>query len=219
MKSIFVAGTDTEVGKTTVTLQLMRALQDQGQRVVGIKPVAAGCEQYNGQWQNDDARLLREYASITLPYGQVNPVALPLAASPHIAAKQHGVSVSVASVKAALSGCEALDVDTVLYEGAGGWFCPINATETMADVVVACGWPVILVVEMRLGCLNITKLTVLAIRAAGVPLLGWVANSRSELMPHYRENMAMLKATIDAPLLAEVHQGPVCHDVDAAMLL
>jgi dethiobiotin synthetase len=106
-----------------------------------------------------------------------------------------------------------------LYEGAGGWFCPINATETMADVVVACGWPVILVVEMRLGCLNFTRLTVEAIHAAGVPLLGWVANSRSELMPHYRENMAMLKATINAPLFAEVQQGPVCPNVDVATLL
>lgn len=209
MKTIFIAGTDTEVGKTTFTVAWMQALLKARQRVVGIKPVSAGCVQQAGIWQNEDALQLQAASNVPLAYQQINPVALPDPISPHIAADRVGQSVTTESLSRHMATLAGVGADVVLVEGAGGWYCPINACETLADLVVQQRWPVIMVVGMRLGCLNHALLTAKALQADGVELIGWVANTLGEPMAAYDENLQTLQQGLPAPLIAEMHQGPV----------
>lgn len=200
----FVTGTDTAVGKTLVTAGLLLAAARLGQSTLGIKPVAAGCELRDGQWMNDDALLLQRCSSVQLPYARINPVALKTAMAPHLAAAEEGVALSVAPLA---SHCRTLAGEhrgLLLAEGAGGWRVPLNASETMADLAAALGWPVVLVVGMRLGCLNHALLTAADIRAAGLALAGWVANVMDPQMRCLDENIASLERRLPAPRLGTV---------------
>ena len=204
MKTFFVTGTDTEIGKTYSTVALTRALRAAGRTVSVLKPVASGCERIDGIWQNDDARALLAAAENDQDYASVNPLALIPAIAPHIAAQEAGVELSVARLLQLTEATRCRADDVLLIEGAGGFLVPLNDRECYADFVQALQLPVILVVGMRLGCINHALLTAEAIRARGLRLAGWVANSPQPTMNRYAENLAYLREHLPAPLLAEI---------------
>jgi dethiobiotin synthetase len=179
LRSVFVAGTDTGCGKTWVAVRMIRALAARGVRVTGMKPVAAGAEQKPEGWRNDDALALAAAANVDPPYAAINPYCLPLATSPHLAARAAGMRIEPSVVVAAYRELTRY-VDVVVVEGAGGWLAPIEKTRngvlTMQDIALALHLPVVLVVGMRLGCINHALLTQDAIRASGLTLAGWVGN-------------------------------------------
>ncbi len=204
MAAFFVTGTDTGVGKTLVAAALLRAGGGAGLRTIGIKPLAAGTELRAGYQVNADALLLQSCASVKLAYEQVNPVALRLAMAPHLAAAAEGVQLEAAELAHHCRELARIGHDLLLAEGAGGWLVPLNERETMADVAASLGWAVILVVGMRLGCLNHALLTAGAIRAGGLELAGWVANCAWPEMPGLDANIATLEERLGAPRLASV---------------
>lgn len=203
--NVFVTGTDTEVGKTVVSRGLLQHYAKQGLTVAGYKPVAAGCDIATGF--NDDAETLLQASTVDLDYSQVNPYALMSAKAPHIAAKEEGVALNV---QGCMAGVQTLlkKTDRVIVEGAGGWQVPLNEHESLADVAKKLAWPVVIVVGMRLGCLNHAWLTARAIRADGLNVLGWVANCLEPNWPDCDENIEYLKnkfqAELNAPLLARI---------------
>jgi dethiobiotin synthetase len=201
----FITGTDTDVGKTWVTLALMRALQMQGLVVNGMKPVAAGCQWMQGGWKNADALLLQQYASRALDYHHINPYAFQSPVSPHIACGDSEVKLDVI-----LQGFRFLTArsDCVLVEGAGGWFSPLCREWDNAHLAKIMQLPVILVVGMRLGCINHARLTNQAIRQSGCELAGWVAVRIDRDMPEFQANQDFLQAGIDAPLLGVLPYMP-----------
>ena len=202
-RSLFVTGTDTGVGKTLVSAALLHALARQHARVVGMKPVAAGLVLHEGQWASEDVLMLRAASSVRVPPELDNPVALPEPLSPHLAAACAGRQVGVAQLLQAQRALMAL-ADVVLVEGAGGWRVPLNDDETLADLARAMAAPVVLVVGLRLGCLNHALLTAEAIRADGLTLAGWVANSIDPEMARREENIDTLRQRLHAPLLGVV---------------
>ena len=199
----FVTGTDTLVGKTCVSLGLMRALQQQGHVVVGMKPVASSCSQASDGLVNEDARQLQACASFNPPYQYVNPYAFEAAMAPHLAAQCNGVHIEIPVISDA---CQELttEADRLVVEGIGGWLVPINEKQTMADVALALGLPVIMVVAIRLGCLNQALLTAAAIHSSGLPLVGWVANRIDPGCEQQDGNIMALKQRLPAPLLADL---------------
>lgn len=199
----FVTGTDTGVGKTLVSAALLHALARHHARVVGMKPVAAGLVQLGGAWVAEDALALRAASTVTVPPALDNPVMLPEPLSPHLAAARAGRRVGVAELVAAHRELRGL-ADVVLVEGSGGWRVPLNQDETLADLAVALALPVVLVVGLRLGCLNHALLTAEAIRADGLQLAGWVANTVDPAMACRDENIATLRQRLAAPLLGVV---------------
>ncbi|MBV1874797.1 MAG: dethiobiotin synthase [Gammaproteobacteria bacterium] len=203
-KCFFITGTDTDVGKTFVATKLLKEFNARGLSTAALKPVAAGCEKIDGQWRNDDALLLQKAAAINLPYSVVNPFAFPAAIAPHLAAKDFGVAMSVASVAEACKPGLAQSADVILIEGAGGWHVPLNNTERFSDLVIAEKWPVILVVGLRLGCINHALLTIEALNSSGLNVAAWVANCVDPHMPHQAENIDTLKQFIAAPCLGVV---------------
>ena len=200
----FITGTDTGVGKTVITLGLMQHFQQQGKTVAAMKPVASGCEQTPAGLRNDDAVQLLQQSSICLDYDQVNPYAFEPAIAPHIAAAQCGVRIEPEKIRriyAALTG----QADCVLVEGVGGWQVPLDDRLTMADLAVLLGLDIILVVAMRLGCLNHALLTAAAVQSSGLKLAGWVANCLPAVQAEAAdENINALKSRISAPLLGIV---------------
>jgi dethiobiotin synthetase len=206
-KSFFVTGTDTEVGKTVVSAGLLLAAKASGLRTAAVKPVAAGCDE---QGHNEDALLLQSVITEPLSYEQINPVALQPAIAPHIAAQQAGRQLSAARLAGFCRGVMSSRVDLVVVEGAGGWRVPLNSRETLADLAIALQTPVILVVAMRLGCINHALLTAEAVRRDGLPLAGWVANCAGPRMDSYADNLATLQQLLPAPLLGEIpHLAPL----------
>jgi dethiobiotin synthetase len=204
----FITGTDTDVGKTMVTLGLMQYLQQQGKTVAAMKPVASGCEQTSGSLRNDDAVQLLQQSSIRLAYDLVNPYAFEPAIAPHIAAAQCGVRIELEKIQQAYTALTD-QADCVLVEGVGGWQVPLNGSATMADLAVQLGLDVILVVGMRLGCLNHALLTVTAIQSSGLKLAGWVANCLPSIQVEATdENINTLKSMISEPLLGIVPALP-----------
>ena len=199
----FVTGTDTGVGKTWVCMGLIRALQRRGHVVVGMKPVASGCAQTAWGLVNEDASRLQECASFNSPYQYVNPYAFEDAVAPHLAAQDNGVPIEIPVIGDA---CQRLttEADRVVVEGIGGWLVPINEKQTMADVALALGLPVIMVVAIRLGCLNQALLTAAAIHGSGLPLAGWVANRIDPDCEQQDGNIMALKQRLAAPLLADL---------------
>lgn len=174
-RGFFVAGTDTGVGKTLVSCAVLRAAGKVGLRAVGMKPVAAGCRLTPSGLRNADAEALLAAGNVPAEYDEVNPVALPLATSPELAARAAGMEIEVERIRAAFLRL-ASRADLIIVEGAGGWYAPIAPGRTMADVAGALDLPVLLVVGMRLGCLSHARLTVEAIARAGLPLAGVIAN-------------------------------------------
>ncbi|MBS3911433.1 MAG: dethiobiotin synthase [Hydrogenophaga sp.] len=203
----FVTGTDTGVGKTLVSAALLHTLARHHARVVGMKPVAAGLVLQGGEWVAEDARALRAASTVAVPPALDNPVALPEPLSPHLAAARAGRRVGVAELVAAHRELRGL-ADVVLVEGSGGWRVPLNENETLADLAVALALPVVLVVGLRLGCLNHALLTAEAIRADGLQLAGWVANTVDPAMVCRDENIATLCQRLGAPLLGVVPWQP-----------
>lgn len=205
----FVTGTDTEVGKTHVSCALLRQAAARGWRSLALKPVAAGAEPSDSGWVNEDAVRLMAHASVALPYEAVNPVLLRRPIAPHLAAEAEGVSLTVDALAAHCREVLQTPHDLGLVEGAGGWLVPLNARETLADLAVALGFPVLLVVGLRLGCLNHALLTVAAIRASGLPLAGWIGNPCSDQpMAALEGNLATLQEWIPAPLLGVLPRHP-----------
>ncbi len=207
-KTYFVTGTDTGVGKTCLTVAMLSRAAAQGLSVVGLKPVAAGCEQRGGEWMNDDALQLMAASNRRLPYQQVNPVALPEAIAPHIAAVRAGRRLSLDRLQGMVRGALQPDVDLTLIEGAGGWRVPLGPQYTLADLAVRLQLPVILVVGVRLGCLNHALLTAEAIRRDGLPLAGWIANVIENDMPALEENIQTLRHCMAAPCLGVIPNLP-----------
>lgn len=203
-RRFFVTGTDTGAGKTLITAALLLNARAFGLSAVGLKPVSAGCSLVNGQLVNDDALLLQRYASEPLDYAEVNPVALEPALAPHIAAHRAGIGLRAAGLAAAVTRVASKGHDVLLVEGAGGWLTPLNDTETMANVAATLGYPVILVVNMRLGCLNHALLTAQAVQSAGLSLAGWVANSTGPPMEAFDENVQTLERRLNCLRLGTV---------------
>jgi dethiobiotin synthetase len=200
MQSFFVTGIDTEVGKTYVSCALIRQLVAAGQRVAGMKPVASGARKLDGQLRNDDALQLMSAANVDMDYELVNPYCFEPAIAPHIAAQQAGVEMSPEVIHTAYKKLSA-QADIVVVEGVGGWYVPLNSYQTMADVAQTLNLPVLLVVGMRLGCLNHALLTADAVRARGLKLAGWIANILDPSMPELTHNIDTLKRFIMAPHL------------------
>ena len=201
----FVTGTDTSVGKTHVACQLIRDYVAQGYKVIGMKPIAAGCELVDGTWVNEDVLKLETASNINVPRELVNPYSFNEAIAPHIAAELAGIKIEIKVIKQAFEALTKL-ADIVIVEGAGGFLVPLNSVplnskQTMADLAVALNIPIILVVGMRLGCINHSLLTVEAITARKLTLHGWVANQIEPNMPALVENEATLEARIQAPKL------------------
>ena len=179
MTRLFVAGTDTDVGKTRISVALMQLLAASGMRVAAMKPVASGCELTAEGLRNDDALQLSEQATVALPYEVVNPYAFEPAIAPHIAAEQVDTQIEMAVIQQQFNVIKQ-QADGIIVEGAGGWLVPIGGGQTLADVAVSLDLPVVLVVGIRLGCINHALLTVEAIKRSGLPLYGWVANHVAE---------------------------------------
>lgn len=202
-RGFFVSGTDTGVGKTLVACALLRAFGRHGRRTIGMKPVAAGATEAAGQWGNDDVAALVAAANVQARRESVNPYLLKLAVAPHIAAAEEGVVISLSAIGRSFRALQQI-ADVVVVEGVGGFRVPLTDHEDSTDLAMQLGLPVILVVGMRLGCLNHALLTAEAIAGRGLELAGWVANSIDPRMSKLRENIATLRTRIAAPLLGEV---------------
>lgn len=194
----FITGTDTGVGKTLVSQTLIQRLLQTHARVVGFKPVACGCRKTPAGLRNDDAIALQAVSSVALPYATVNPYAYEPAIAPHLAAAASNTHIDLARICATIDSVVA---DRVVVEGVGGWQVPLTSHETMADLAQRLQLPVVLVVGMRLGCLNHALLTAAAIRNSGLPLVGWVANEIDPTFECCDENIAALENRLGAALI------------------
>ena len=203
MSGVFVTGTDTGVGKTEIALALMAALQQRGLSVLGMKPVASeGCATEAGV-RCQDALRLQTQGSLQVGYAAVNPYAFEPPIAPHIAAGRSGVSIELGPIRTAYQAL-ADQADWVVVEGVGGWRVPLGPSLSVSDLPAALDIPVVLVVGLRLGCLNHSLLTAESIRAGGLRLVGWVANQVDPNMRARDENIATLAALIDAPSIGVV---------------
>lgn len=200
---LFVTGTDTGCGKTEISLGLMQYLQGRGLRVLGMKPVASGSEPSAGGLRNQDALRLQAQGSLEQPYERINPYAFEPPIAPHLAASRAGRPVDLARILAGYRELAAA-AERVIVEGVGGWRVPLGANLDVAGLARALDLPVVLVVGMRLGCLNHTLLSAEAISAAGCTLAGWVANRVDPEMLVPEDNLATLVARLPAPCLGQV---------------
>ena len=200
----FVTGTCTGVGKTLFTTQLIETLVASGKTVAGLKPVASGAEDTPEGLRNEDALAIEAVSNAGLRYDEINPITLAPPVAPHIAAREVGQELSVQRLSDFCHSVISRRFDVVVIEGAGGWEVPLNERETFADFVNGMALPVILVVGMKLGCLNHALLTVKAIEASGARLVGWVANQVNPEMLRFEENIKELKQRIPAPCIAEI---------------
>lgn len=210
--SYFIAGTDTEIGKTTIACGLLAAARLRGLSTAAAKPVASGCQRTADGLRNDDALALWNQCSTPLSYDEINPCAFEPAIAPHIAAAEAAVELSVTTLQAAVERVLNKDADFTVIEGAGGWHVPLNGQQYLSDLAVALDKPVILVVGVRLGCVNHALLTANAVRQAGLPLAGWVANVVAADTARLQQNLDTLQQHLQAPCLGTV---PYLHDVDA----
>lgn len=219
-QSFFITGTDTEIGKTWFTCGLLRAAARHGLRAVGMKPIAAGgLENQDGGIDNEDVSQHILAGNVDAPLYYRNPYAFSLPVSPHIAAREAGVAIDFARLQGAHQALLKL-ADLVLVEGAGGWLAPVDEARTMQDLAVALDAPVILVVGIRLGCLNHATLTLRAIQSSGLRCAGWLANCLDPAMPALQDNIDFLRGHLDVSFLgalpyladqekAELNQAPI----------
>ena len=217
-RGLFITGTDTGVGKSLVACALLHAYAARGLRVIGMKPVAAGAAFVNGAWLNEDVAQLLAASNVRAPLEAVNPYCFEQAIAPHIAASINKKTININKLQ---DSCARLSVlaDIVVVEGAGGFCVPLNDHESSADLARALALPVVLVVGMRLGCLNHALLTAEAIRARGLTLTGWVANHIDAAMPQADANVASLEARLNAPLIARIAYSTMPDAVAAARLM
>lgn len=214
MKKIFITGTDTDAGKTLVASTLLYKAQAQGLSCFGLKPVAAGCDWHEASqsWHNDDALKLQAASLPAQDYALHNPIALPQAIAPHIAAQLNQQTLTIKSLMQACEPGLQQAVDFHLVEGAGGWLVPLNEHETLADfahgLVQQQGYDIILVVGMKLGCINHALLTQQLILNSGLSLKGWVANHVDPNMSEQDANFDYLASHIQAPCLGRIPYSP-----------
>jgi len=194
-RGVFVTGTDTGVGKTVVAAALIRALARQGLRVAGMKPVAAGASATPSGLRNADALALMQAANVRAPYDTVNPYCFAAPIAPHIAARDARSAVDIDLIRRRFAEL-ASDADCVVVEGAGGWLTPVSEHASMADVAAALALPVVLVVGLRLGCLNHARLTARALCAHGAGVAGWIGNSIDPAFERAADNIAELESRL-----------------------
>ncbi len=211
----FITGTDTEIGKTFVACALLHALRRTGVTALAMKPIAAG---FDEQGVNEDVERLRAASSFAAPRALVNPYGFRAAIAPHIAAEEEGRRIELPHIAASLTKLQTM-ADVVLVEGVGGFCVPLGAGGDTADLASLLGLPLILVVGMRLGCINHALLTQQAIAARGLPLAGWVANRIDPAMSRFSENLVALQARLPAPLLGVVEHGTTPEQAAPALRL
>jgi len=206
MKGVFITGTDTEVGKTLCAAGVLVAYQQQGLSTVAMKPVASGCEQTSEGLRNEDALLMMKHMQAEATYDEVNPYAFAPPMAPHLAAAKKNIIINTDTLVGQAQEL-ASRADRIVVEGAGGWLAPLNEHQSFADLAAQLGLPVVLVVGIRLGCLNHALLTYENIRQRNVPLAGWIANTglpNAENCLDVEENIASLTARISVPLLGKI---------------
>lgn len=213
--SYFVTGTDTEVGKTLISSALLHVLSHRGLRTSGMKPVAAGTVMRDGAWYNEDVASLAAASSLTLPRSVTTPYLLREPAAPHIAASLENIAIDAQHIRSCYDQI-ATAADAVVVEGVGGFRVPLSAGYDTADLAQDLALPVILVIGLRLGCLNHALLTAEAIAARGLKLAGWVANGVIPEMPYGEANVAALTDRLQAPSLGAVPWLPVPSPIAAA---
>ena len=212
--AVYITGTDTGIGKTTVSCALLHALRARGLRAVGMKPVASGCDATAEGWRNDDALRLIAASDPQPDYALCNPFAFPDPTAPELAAADIGAEVELAPLRAAFVALAA-QADAVVVEGVGGWAAPLSAQLDQCELASEFELPVILVVGLRLGCINHSRLSARAIRADGLHLLGWIGNAVDLEFHRREETVAILDRAIDAPRLGLLqHQDGV---IDATL--
>ena len=211
----FLSGTDTEIGKTFITCALLHRARLDGLQAVGLKPIAAGTD---AAGLNDDVEAIRAASNVELPRLIINPYCFKPAIAPHIAAAEAGVSIEFGPIRASCHQARQ-QADLVIVEGVGGFCVPLNGEQNTADLAVDLGLPVILVVGIRLGCINHALLTAEAIAARGLSVVGWVANCIDPAMSRFDENLATLQLLLPAPLLGVVPHGPEDGATGAAAFL
>ncbi|OUS72333.1 dethiobiotin synthase [Pseudoalteromonas sp. A601] len=202
MKQFFITGTDTDAGKTHVTSLLLKLLAQHKKNAIGFKPLAAGCEMAFDQLVNADALMLMESATVSAKYDVINPFAFVPPIAPHIAAEQVGATITLDKLSSAYTTLKQQGAEYLLTEGAGGWALPINDTHYLYDWVKAEQLPVILVVGMKLGCLNHALLTAAHMQSLGINCVGWIANQVDPTMDEYQANLDSLKIRLPFPILA-----------------
>lgn len=206
-KTYFVTGTDTEVGKTVASCALLQAANAQGFNAIGYKPVASGSEQTSEGLRNNDALLLQANSRVKLPYSMINPIVFEAPTSPHIISEKMGLPIDFSVINQGLLDIQRQG-DWVLVEGAGGWYTPLSTEKTYADWVIEQQLPVILVVGVKLGCINHALLTLEAIHAAGLLVAGWIANEVEPAGAYQAEYLATLKRMIKPPCLGILPYQP-----------
>jgi dethiobiotin synthetase len=208
IKKWFVTGTDTEVGKTVASCALLQAATHAGYRTAGYKPVASGSEMTAQGIRNSDALALQRNSSVKLAYEQVNPYAFLEPTSPHIVSAQEQRPIDFSKLSAGLDALST-QADWLQVEGAGGWFTPLSANTTFADWVITEQLPVILVVGIKLGCINHAMLTEHAVQHAGLRVAGWIANDVQPTGKRHAEYIATLCDVLKAPMIGEIPFYPI----------
>ena len=213
--SIFITGTDTGCGKTYISALLIHAIAMQGLRVAGMKPVATGAGKLQDELTHEDDQILLKASNVALEQKLRNPYLFIPACSPHIAATEANEPIRLEKILDAYKLCKAA-TDYLVVEGVGGWRAPLSSSDSVADLATILGLPVILVVGVKLGCINHAVLTADAIKASGLSFLGWVANVLDPLMYDPGGNISYLESKIDAPLLMRFnYSGGVKGDTEA----
>ncbi len=206
-QAFFITGTDTDVGKTHIACKLIEQYIAKGLTVIGMKPVAAGCELFGSEWVNEDVQKLTDASNVDAPQALVNPYCFREYIAPHIAAEKAGVAIEINKIVQAYDQLKTM-ADVVIVEGAGGFLVPLDNESSLADLAVALGIPVVLVVGMRLGCINHSLLSVEAIKARGLTMHGWVANEIAPQMQMYQENLETIARALGlAPMLEVKWEG------------
>ncbi|MGQ4582704.1 dethiobiotin synthase [Lysobacter sp. F60174L2] len=205
--SFYVTGTDTGVGKSVASAALLHALRARGRRAVGMKPVASGCEPVDGAWRNEDALLLQAASDPRPDYADINPFALRAPVAPELALRDDGVELRLEPLLSAHARLSS-NADTVVVEGVGGWAAPLSADLDQLDLVRALRLPVVLVVGLRLGCINHARLSVRAIRDDGVELIGWIANEVDPAMARIDDNFEILRQRLPVPCWGRLPHAP-----------
>ncbi|MCH4223554.1 dethiobiotin synthase [Alcaligenes aquatilis] len=203
MRACFVTGTDTEIGKTLVSSALLHVLNQSGASTLGIKPIASGTEEINGRLHNEDVNALARHSSLNAAPETLTPYLFKPAAAPHILAEQAGIELEPTLIQKTVQAA-VKSADYVVVEGVGGFMLPLGQGRTGVDLAQALQLPVVLVVGLRLGALNHALLTAQAIRASGLPLLGWVANHIAPEMSYAQENLQTLHDYLPGPCLGVI---------------
>ncbi|AKC79545.1 dethiobiotin synthetase [Xanthomonas arboricola] len=207
LPALYVTGTDTGIGKTMASTALLHALRRQGHTAVGMKPVASGCEHTPQGWRNEDALALQAASAPQPDYAILNPYALPAPLAPELAAADVGVTLSLEPIAQAFAQLRA-QAEVVVVEGVGGWAAPLSADLDQADLVRALKLPVVLVVGIRLGCINHARLSAAAIAADGLDCIGWIANEVDPQMERVEENIGMLRQRLAMPCWGRIGWRP-----------